>query len=52
MSEQIKHGERETEEVDQEHLDTRPQDEIDDDKVKIPKQDYAKIKKSLKQANQ
>lgn len=54
MSEQeVQHGERDQEvEEDQENLDTREQDQIDEDLVKIPKKDFSQIKKQLKSANQ
>lgn len=38
-------------EQDQEHLDTRDQDKIENDKVSIPKSDFERIKKQLKTAN-
>ena len=54
MSEQDKqHEEREEAlEENQENLETREHDQIEDDIVKIPKKDFAQIKKQLKSANQ
>lgn len=48
------HGEHEDNvqvEADQEQLETRPQDQVEEDVVKIPKRDFANIKKQLKNAN-
>lgn len=54
MSEQNVNHEEHDENVEegQEQLEGRPQDEIDGDKVKIPKQDFNNLKKQLKSANQ
>lgn len=52
MSEQdINHGERDNEELDQEQLDNGGQQETEDDIVKLPRKDFDKIKKQLKTAN-
>ena len=45
------HNQEQEVEQNQEHLDTREQDEVDNDKVSIPKSDFAQLKKQLKTAN-
>lgn len=44
-------AEHEEHEQDDQELDTRPQDVVEDDHVKIPKEDYKKQQKALKEAN-
>lgn len=56
MTDQTNHqgeldNEVDNQELNQEDLETRPQDEVDNDTVKIPKKDFASIKKQLKTAN-